>query len=65
MNSSHHQAVDRVAPSLRVTARATDGVIEAVESADNGRFLVGVQWHPEDDVEGALFEGFADAVVGR
>lgn len=61
VNSSHHQAVDRVAPSLRVTARATDGVIEAVESADNGRFLVGVQWHPEriwreNDLSRALFE---------
>lgn len=61
VNTSHHQALDRVAPSLRVTARASDGVIEAVESADNGRFLVGVQWHPEriwreSDLSGALFE---------
>ncbi len=61
VNSSHHQALDRVAPSLRVTARAPDGVIEAVESADNGRFLVGVQWHPEriwreSDLSRALFE---------
>lgn len=61
VNSSHHQALDRVASSLRVTARAPDGVIEAVESADNGRFLVGVQWHPEriwreNDLSKALFE---------
>jgi putative glutamine amidotransferase len=61
VNCSHHQALDRVAPSLRVTARASDGVIEAVESAENGRFLVGVQWHPEriwgeNDLSRALFE---------
>jgi len=61
VNTSHHQALDRVASSLRVTARAPDGVIEAVESADNGRFLVGVQWHPEriwreSELSRALFE---------
>ena len=47
VNSTHHQAVDRVAPGFRVTAHAPDGVIEAVEQNSNGRFLMGVQWHPE------------------
>jgi len=47
VNSTHHQAVDRVAPGFRVTAHAPDGVIEAVEQNPNGRFLMGVQWHPE------------------
>lgn len=47
VNTSHHQALDRVAASLRVTARSSDGVIEAVESTDPSRFLIGVQWHPE------------------
>lgn len=61
VNSSHHQAIDRVAASLRVTAQSSDGVIEAVESTDPGRFLVGVQWHPEriwkeSDLSRALFE---------
>lgn len=46
VNSRHHQAIRRVADSLHVTAKAPDGVIEAVESAD-GKIL-GVQWHPED-----------------
>ncbi len=47
VNSTHHQAVDRVAPRFRVTARAPDGVIEAMESNPSGRFLMAVQWHPE------------------
>jgi putative glutamine amidotransferase len=47
VNSSHHQAVKDPAPSLKIAARSSDGVIEAVESADPKRFLVGVQWHPE------------------
>ncbi len=47
VNTSHHQALGRVASSLRVTARAADGTIEAVETTDPARFLVGVQWHPE------------------
>ncbi len=61
VNSSHHQSLDRVAPSLCVTARAPDGVIEAVETTAPDRFLVGVQWHPEriwreSDLSRALFE---------
>jgi len=47
VNSTHHQAVDRVAPPFRVTARAPDGVIEAMEANRDGRFLMAVQWHPE------------------
>ena len=47
VNSTHHQAVDRVAPDFRVAAHAPDGIIEAIESNPNGRFLMAVQWHPE------------------
>ncbi len=46
VNSFHHQAVREAGPHLRVAARATDGVIEAVESCE-GKSIVGVQWHPE------------------
>jgi len=46
---------------LRVSAHAPDGTIEAVEAAEPGRFLVGVQWHPEriwkeSGISRALFE---------
>ncbi|NLG84039.1 MAG: gamma-glutamyl-gamma-aminobutyrate hydrolase family protein [Firmicutes bacterium] len=46
VNSFHHQAVGRPAPSLVVAARAPDGVIEALEMP--GRPVLGVQWHPEN-----------------
>lgn len=46
VNSSHHQAIGRPAPGLRVVAWAPDSVIEAVEGAGE-RFLLAVQWHPE------------------
>lgn len=46
VNSFHHQALDQIAPGFRVTARTSDGVVEAIESIDN-RFVLGVQWHPE------------------
>lgn len=63
VNSRHHQAVRVLAPGLRATAWAEDGVIEGVEPLDgNGGWLLAVQWHPEDDVEKGLFEGFARAV---
>lgn len=46
VNSFHHQAVKEVAPGFRVTARAADGVVEAMESTEY-KSMVGVQWHPE------------------
>jgi putative glutamine amidotransferase len=47
VNSFHHQAIKRLAAGLREVAWAPDGVIEAVEM-DGPRFVVAVQWHPED-----------------
>lgn len=46
-HSNHHQACDRLADGLQVSAVADDGIIEGFESAD-GRIL-GIQWHPEID----------------
>lgn len=46
VNSTHHQAVNRVGRGLRVSARAEDGIVEAIEDPA-ARFVVGVQWHPE------------------
>ena len=46
VNSFHHQAVKEVAPGFRVTARSSDGVIEAMESTEC-KSMMGVQWHPE------------------
>jgi putative glutamine amidotransferase len=51
VNSSHHQAVDKVARTLRVAGRSSDGVIEAMElkleAAGWLPFMVSVQYHPE------------------
>jgi putative glutamine amidotransferase len=59
VNSYHHQSVERPGRDLRVAAVSPDGVIEALEDT-NGRFVVGVQWHPErgwqeDSLSQALF----------
>jgi putative glutamine amidotransferase len=48
VNSYHHQGIKGPADALAVSARSSDGVIEAVESRDfRERWLIGVQWHPE------------------
>jgi putative glutamine amidotransferase len=57
----HHQALDRIAPGLRVTARTSDGVVQAVE-LDSAAFGVAVQWHPEETGEDLrLFAGLVEA----
>jgi putative glutamine amidotransferase len=48
VNSFHHQTVKQVAPGLSVAARSpADGVSEGLESHAH-RFVIAVQWHPED-----------------
>ncbi len=67
VNSRHHQAADRIGEGLRVSARDTDSseIIEGLELPTR-RFVIAVQWHPEDQAPGSpvqrrLFERFARA----
>jgi putative glutamine amidotransferase len=68
VNTSHHQAVARVAGNFRVVARAPDGVVEAMEWPDK-QFFCGVQFHPERMVKVGpeflrLFRAFVAASKG-
>ncbi|MCW1883441.1 gamma-glutamyl-gamma-aminobutyrate hydrolase family protein [Luteolibacter flavescens] len=70
VNSWHHQSVDAVGKGLRVVARGADGVIEATETTDPGRFLIGVQWHPEkmlptDGRQARLLKAFVEASTSK
>jgi putative glutamine amidotransferase len=65
VNSTHHQAVREPGAGVLVSARAPDGVVEALELPDLP-FAVGVQWHPEalvrhDPRHAALYRGLVDA----
>lgn len=61
----HHQAIDEVAPGLVVTARGSDGVVQGVEWPDK-RFVVAVQWHPEEDAsDDRLVRGFISGIQRR
>ncbi|GAA1014728.1 hypothetical protein Aple_046760 [Acrocarpospora pleiomorpha] len=51
----HHQSIDRLADGLTVTATAYDGTIEAVQLNER---TTAVQWHPEADEDGRLFDDF-------
>lgn len=46
VNSSHHQSLNQIGEGLKVVARASDGVVEAVECTTE-KCIIGVQWHPE------------------
>lgn len=60
----HHQSVRKPGEGLRVAAYAADGIIEALEDPHKP-FVIGVQWHPERDLESQatqkLFGAFIEA----
>jgi putative glutamine amidotransferase len=51
VNSVHEQGIARLGAGLSVEATADDGLIEAVRARPCGADVLGVQWHPEWDVE--------------
>jgi putative glutamine amidotransferase len=67
VNSTHHQAIGTVAKPLRVVAKSSDGVIEAVELKEPERlpFLLSVQFHPERliDSDGLFLQLFTSFVA--
>lgn len=63
VNSAHHQAVKTIGATTRISARAPDGIIEAIEAIDHP-FCLGVQWHPEYHVsplDDAIWRAFIEA----
>src|SRR3954470_14469137 len=69
VNSLHGQGVKRLAPRLRVEARAPDGLVEAFSVPDAPGFALALQWHPEwhaaeNPVSMRLLGAFGDAVRG-
>ena len=67
VNSTHHQIIDKVSKHLRVSAKALDGVIEAIEMPGKS-FVLGVQWHPEaldHDAQKNIYRGFVQAAMNR
>ena len=68
VNSFHHQALNTIGDGLKVSARAMDGVVEAVENADGSVFAV--QWHPEllyaeNPEHRAIFETFVNRCAAK
>ena len=79
VNSRHHQAVKHLAPGLVAVAwhmetrhPGTGPLIEAVEAQDPRRWVLGVQWHPENlvglhDDNGVaarrIFQGFVQGAA--
>jgi putative glutamine amidotransferase len=70
VNSTHHQAVGRVAAPLQVIARSDDGVVESMQLKPNPArmlpFLLSVQFHPERlanryEEHRAIFVAFTEA----
>jgi putative glutamine amidotransferase len=63
VNSTHHQAIDKIGQNLITCATAPDGIVEAIESI-NHKFAIGVEWHPEyqnTELDIAIFKAFIEA----
>lgn len=70
VNSHHHQAIGDVGENLAAVAWASDGIIECIEDTRRGRFVLGVQWHPElswsnDAFSRGIFERFVNECVHK
>ena len=70
VNSSHHQAIGNLGTGLKATAKAKDGIVECIEDVSEGKFIVGVQWHPElttghDEVSKEIFMRFVERCSER
>ena len=67
VNSYHHQGIRKLAPIFRVGAVAPDGLIEAYEGKDPSWWVIGVQWHPENEgnisLDMQLIEAFTEAAA--
>ncbi len=46
VNSKHSYCITQAA-DMKISAYSEDGIIEAIE-AENKKFIIGVQWHPEE-----------------
>jgi putative glutamine amidotransferase len=70
VNSFHHQAIKTLGRGLRAVAFAPDDLIEAAEHDDPARFVLGVQWHPEElaprqETARRLFRALVEAAGNR
>jgi putative glutamine amidotransferase len=70
VNSHHHQALEQLGEGLQASAWSSDGLVEAVEEVREGRWALGVQWHPEigwesDRLSSNIFRSFLDAATSR
>ena len=68
VNSHHHQAIEKLGEDLQASAWSSDGLVEAVEDLREGRWALGVQWHPElgwesDRLSRAIFDSFIEAAT--
>ena len=61
INSFHNQAVDKVAPGFKVTAKTKDGIAEAIEREN----IIGVQWHPEVLCDADFFRYFVNMCIPK
>lgn len=66
VNSLHGQGVDQLAPALKNEALAPDGLVEAFSLKDDSSYYLGLQWHPEWQIDNhpfykKIFESFGQA----
>jgi len=62
VNSLHHQGIKNIGDGLVEVSFSSDGLIEAIEKPDY-KYLVGVQWHPEELLDNTKWKNFFDNYI--
>ena len=70
VNSSHHQAIKKVAIGFRVAGKSPDNIVEVIEKIDSENWILGVQFHPEvrftrDTDMRRIFQRFIEETISR
>jgi putative glutamine amidotransferase len=64
VNSYHHQSIDSLGAGVVASARAPDGVIEAIEVPGAAAPCLGVQWELQEEPESPVFALLVEAAAG-
>lgn len=66
VNSRHIYKINNVTKPFKITAKSEDNTIEGIELIDNKKFILGIQWHPEEMIDmNSIYTNFVKEIEKR